>query len=279
MKRKKLLKRILHYFAIVALLAIVLFPFYMMIITAFKQSLEAVAFPPTLWPSQITLQHFADVLNPAIFPFGRYALNSLCISLSAAFISTTVGGMAAYSITRLEFPGRMVFKEFTLMVYMFSGILLVVPLYRIISSIGLNNTFWAVIIADTVSTLPAAIYMLSGYFATIPIELEEAAMVDGMSRIKIIVHIVLPLSVPAVSSTFIYVFMIAWNEFLFSFTFLSSRETMTLALGLKQLFGTMDYVWGRMMAASLLMAIPVVCVFTFCEKSIASGLVAGGVKG
>lgn len=279
MKLKKRTMTILHYLLVIIVLAVTLFPFYIMITTAFKTSEAAVAFPPQLIPKDITLQHFKDVLNPDIFPFGRYFLNSFKIAISTASIAIVVGGMAAYSLARLVFPGRIAFKESTLVVYMFSGILLVVPLFKIISSVGLNDSMWAVVIANLVSTLPAAIYMLSGYFETIPASLEEAAMIDGLSRFQVIYKIILPLSVPAISSAFIYVFMIAWNDFLFSFTFLSSQSKLTLAVGLKQLFGSMDYVWGRMMAAALLTAIPVVITFSAVEKFISGGLTAGGEKG
>lgn len=276
---KQKLKQILHYVLVIIVLVVTLFPFYIMITTAFKTSEVAVAFPPQLIPKDVTLQHFKDVLNPEIFPFGRYFLNSFKIAFTTAGIALVVGGMAAYSLARLVFPGRIVFKESTLIVYMFSGILLVVPLFKIMSSLGLNDSMWAVVIANLVSTLPAAIYMLSGYFETIPASLEEAAMLDGLSRFQVIYKIILPLSVPAISSAFIYVFMIAWNDFLFSFTFLSSQSKLTLAVGLKQLFGSMDYVWGRMMAAALLTAIPVVITFSSVEKFISSGLTAGGEKG
>lgn len=279
MKKKKLLRTVLHYLAVLAVLVIALFPFYMMITTAFKTSEAAVAFPPQIIPKDVTLQHFKDVLNPEIFPFGRYFINSFKIAFATATIAVIVGGLAAYSLARLVFPGKMVFKESTLIVYMFSGILLVVPLFKIMSSIGLNDNMWAVVVANLVSTLPAAIYMLSGYFETIPASLEEAAMIDGLNRIQVIWKIVLPLSVPAISSAFIYVFMIAWNDFLFSFTFLSSQDKLTLSVGLKQLFGSMDYVWGRMMAASILTAIPVIITFSAVEKFISGGLTAGGEKG
>jgi multiple sugar transport system permease protein len=218
-------------------------------------------------------------MNPEIFPFWRYFMNSAKVAFAAATIAVIVGGMAAYSIARLTFPGKLVFKESTLMVYMFSGILLVVPLFRILTSIGLNDNMWAVVVADLVSTLPATIYMLSGYFATIPESLEEAAMIDGLSRFRVIYKIILPLSTPAIMSTFIYAFMISWNDFLFSFTFLSSPDKLTLSIGLKQLFGSMDYVWGRMMAAALLTSIPVIIMFFAIEEFIAGGLTAGGEKG
>ena len=132
---------------------------------------------------------------------------------------------------------------------MFSGILLVVPLYKIMSGVGLNDHHVGRCHRRYGSTLPAAIYMLSGYFTSIPQSLEEAGLIDGLSRVRVIYKIVLPLSVPAISSAFIYIFMIAWNDFLFAFTFLSDPKNMTLSIGLKQLFGSMDYVWGRMMAA------------------------------
>lgn len=279
MKKRKFLKKILQYFLVFLVLVVVLFPFYIMITTAFKTSQGAVAYPPELIPSEITLQHFKDVLNPEIFPFGRYFINTFKIALATAVIAIVVGGMAAYSIARLHFPGRLVFKESTLVVYMFSGILLVVPLFKIMTSIGLNDSMPAVVIANLVSTLPAAIYMLSGYFESIPFSLEEAAKIDGLNRVQVIYKIILPLSVPAISSAFIYVFMIAWNDFLFSFTFLSSQSKLTLGVGLQQLFGSMDYVWGRMMAAGILTAIPVVITFSAVEKFIAGGLTAGGEKG
>ncbi len=279
MKKKKRLMTLLHYLLVILVLVISLFPFYIMITTAFKTSSAAVAYPPQLIPKDVTLQHFKDVLNPEIFPFGRYFMNSFKIALTTACIAIVVGGLAAYSLARLVFPGKIIFKESTLIVYMFSGILLVVPLFKIMSSIGLTDSMWAVVTANLVSTLPAAIYMLSGYFETIPDSLEEAAMMDGLNRVQVIYKIVLPLSVPAISSAFIYVFMIAWNDFLFSFTFLSSQEKLTLSVGLKQLFGSMDYVWGRMMAAAFLTAVPVVITFSAVEKFISGGLTAGGEKG
>lgn len=279
MKDRKKINMVMHYLLVLLVLVITLFPFYIMITTAFKTSEAAVAFPPQIIPKDFTLKHFQDILNPQIFPFARYFLNSFKIAFSTAAIAIVVGGLAAYSLAKLTFPGKIVFKESTLVVYMFSGILLVVPLFKIMSSIGLNDNMWAVVIANLVSTLPASIYMLSGYFETIPDSLIEAAMIDGLNRVQVIYKIVLPLSIPAISSAFIYVFMIAWNDFLFSFTFLSSQDKLTLSVGLKQLFGSMDYVWGRMMAAALLTAIPVIVTFSAVEKFIAGGLTAGGEKG
>lgn len=279
MKRKTKGSTLIRSIVVIALLIVVLFPFYVMITTAFKTSEASVAYPPQIIPRDNTLKHFRDILDPEIFPFWRYFQNSFKIAFSTALIASVIGSMAAYSLARLTFPGKIAFKESTLIVYMFSGILLVVPLFKILSGIGLNDHLAAVVIADLVSTLPAAIYMLSGYFATIPESLEEAAMIDGLNRVQVIQKIILPLSVPAISSAFIYVFMIAWNDFLFSFTFLSSPDKLTLSVGLRQLFGSMDYVWGRMMAAAFLTSLPVIIMFTTVEKFISGGLTAGGEKG
>ena len=278
MKTKKIITSILRYCVVVLILVIVLFPFYMMFTTSIKLPSAAIIYPPQIIPQQITFEHYEAILDPEIFPFLRFFWNSTVIAFTTAVIAVIVGGLAAYSLTRLMFPGRKAFKESLLVVYMFSGILLVVPLFRIISSIGLNDTMWAVVIANLVSTLPASIYMLSGYFATIPVSLEEAAMIDGLSRVQVIYKIVLPLSIPSVMSAFVYVFMIGWNDFLFSFTFLSSQSKMTLSVGIRQLFNSMDYVWGRMMAVAFLMAVPVIIMFGLVEKFISGGLTAGGVK-
>lgn len=276
---KKIIKKVFFYLMVIGSVCVVLLPFYIMLTTALKTNKGSVAYPPEIIPKIITFQHFIDVLNPEIYPFLKYFLNSASVALITATIAVIVGALGGYSLAKLEFPGKRVIQESTLIVYMFSGILLVVPLFKLLSKIGLNDNKLAVVITCLVSTLPAVLFMLSGYFTTIPVSLEESAMIDGLSRLMVILKIVLPLSVPAVMSVFVYVFMIAWNDFLFSFTFLSSPENMTLSIGLRQLFSSKDYVWGRMMAASFLTAIPVIMMFSVVEKFITGGLTAGGVKG
>ncbi len=279
MKSLKKIKKILFYLLILLVLSIVLFPFYLMVTTALKTSAGSVAYPPEIFPKAITFQHFIDVLNPEIYPFLRYFWNSTQIAFATATLAVIIGGMGGYSLAKLEFFGKKYIQESTLVVYMFSGILLVVPLFRIISGIGLNDNKIAVVITCLVSTMPATLFMLSSYFTTIPTSIEESAMIDGLNRLQVIFRIVLPLSIPAVMSVFVYVFMIAWNDFLFSFTFLSSPENMTLSVGLRQLFNSKDYVWGRMMAGSFLTAIPVIIMFSLVEKFITGGLTSGSIKG
>ena len=164
-------------------------------------------------------------------------------------------------------------------VYMFSGILLVVPLFKIITALGIYDTEMALIITMVTQTLPTAVFMLKSYFDTIPDEIEEAAMMDGLNRLQIIFRITVPLAMSGLISVFVYCFMVAWNDYLFASIFLSSASNFTLPVGLNALFSTPDYIWGRMMAASLVTALPVVIMYALSERFIKSGLTAGGVKG
>lgn len=276
---KKPLNRIILYTLIVLTVITTVFPFIMMLSTALKTNDAATSTNPSIWPDTITFSHFKDVLNPEIFPFWTYFANSLIISGITALLAVVIGTFGAYSFARLEYKGRGIIQKGVLMIYMFSGILLVVPLYQMISSIGLYDTKISLIATYLVLTMPVSLYMLGNYFRTIPISLEEAAMIDGLSRFKVIIKIIIPLSIPSIISVFIYVFMIAWNDYLFASVFITSEENMTLPVGLSQLFHTKHYVWGRMMAASLLTALPVVVLFGLMEKHLTGGLTDGGVKG
>ncbi|MGM0878205.1 MAG: carbohydrate ABC transporter permease [Bacillota bacterium] len=277
--KNKAINRIICYCLVTLTVVTTIFPFIVMLSTALKPAGEATATTPQLIPSTITFEHFMDVLNPEVFPFWSYFSNSLIISAITAFFSVVIGTLGAYSFARLEYRGRGALQKGVLMIYMFSGILLVVPLFQMITSVNLYDTKLSLIITYLVLTMPVSLYMLGNYFRTIPVSLEEAALMDGLSRFKVIYKIVLPLSIPAIVSVFIYVFMIAWNDYLFASVFITSEENMTLPLGLSQLFHTKHYVWGRMMAASLLTAIPVVLLFGLLEKYFSGGLTDGGVKG
>ncbi|WP_113391505.1 carbohydrate ABC transporter permease [Escherichia coli] len=180
---------------------------------------------------------------------------------------------------RLRFKGRMTINASFYTVYMFSGILLVVPLFKIITALGIYDTEMALIITMVTQTLPTAVFMLKSYFDTIPDEIEEAAMMDGLNRLQIIFRITVPLAMSGLISVFVYCFMVAWNDYLFTSIFLSSASNFTLPVGLNALFSTPDYIWGRMMAASLVTALPVVIMYALSERFIKSGLTAGGVKG
>src|SRR5690625_894820 len=266
------------YVLVILILLIMLFPFLMMLTTALKPSTEAVSTTPTIFPREITFQHFKDVLNPDIFPFLTYLRNSFTVSLPASAISVSVAIFGAYALSKLNFRFKRVIDSSFYTVYMFSCVLLVVPLFKIISSIGLYNTRTSLILVMIVQTLPTAIFMLRSYFDTIPKGIEEAAMIDGLPRWKSVFYIIIPLSLSGIASVFVYAFMVSWNNFLFASILLSDSKMFTLTVGLNSLFNTPTYVWGRMMAASLLTALPVVILYAITQNFIKKNLVEGGVK-
>lgn len=278
-KKDRTTKKILFYIGLVIVLVGSLFPFIIMFMTSVKSPAEAIAQTPTLLPKVWTLEHYRDIFNPDLFPYLTYFINSIVVSLIVAFISVVFSIFGAYAMSKLKFFGRTTINSSFYVVYMFSGLLLIVPLFKIISSLGLYNTKTALTIALIVQTLPAAIFMLKSYFDTIPDDIEEAAMIDGLNRVQIIFYIIMPLSISGIISVFVYAFMIAWNDFLFASVFLSSSENFTLPIGLNALFSTPDYVWGRMMAASIVTALPVILMYGISERFIKGGATEGGVKG
>ncbi|WP_435309927.1 carbohydrate ABC transporter permease [Sebaldella termitidis] len=278
-KTARRINKIVFYVSLVFMLFIILFPFIIMLSTSLKGAKEAIQYPPTIIPKNITFEHYRDIFNPKIFPFLNYFKNSLYVAVFTAIISVAAGIFGGYSLSKLNFMGKTVINDSFYTVYMFSGILLVVPLFRIMSKLGLHDTKTALVITLVVQTLPTSIYMLKSYFDTIPKDLEEAGMIDGLNRIQIIFKIIIPLSLAGIASVFIYCFMIAWNDYLFAVVFISSPEYFTLPIGLNALFNTPDYIWGRMMAASLVTALPVVIMYAVSEKFIRGNMVAGGVKG
>lgn len=278
-KQRKIMKKVAFYTTLAIFLSIILFPFLIMLSVSLKTTPEAIQYPPNILPNEITLEHYKDIFNPEVFPLLDYFKNSTIVAIVSAAISVSVGILGGYALSRLNFFGKTVINDSFYAVYMFSGILLVVPLFKIISSLGLYNTRTALIITMVVQTLPTSIYMLKSYFDTIPEEIEEAGLVDGLNRFQIISKIIIPLSLSGIVSVFVYAFMIAWNDYLFASVFLSTSDLFTLPIGLNSLFSTPNYIWGRMMAASLVSALPVVIMYALSERFIKSGLTEGGVKG
>ena len=218
-----------------------------------------------------------------VFPFIRYFINTTVIAGTAASCSLLLAIFGAYSFSRVRYRGRGAIQRGVLLTYMFGGVLLMVPLYQIGVRSGLANTalgsIVALIIIYVVQTLPVSLYMLGNYFRSIPESLEEAALIDGCSRLKAIFLIILPLSLPMLVTVFIYAFMIAWNEYLFASVFLKGfKEYFTLPIALKSLFVSKNAIWDRIMAASMLTAVPVILLFMAFEKNLISGLTEGSVK-
>jgi multiple sugar transport system permease protein len=218
-----------------------------------------------------------------VFPFPRFFLNTFLLSSSAASISLALAVFGAYAFSRLRFRGRTTIQRSILFVYMVGGVMLMVPLFQMSVKVGLAKTVWgslfSLLLIYIIQTLPVALYMLGNYFRTIPYSIEEAATVDGCSRIESIFIIIIPLSAPMLVTVFVYCFIIAWNEFLFASVFLKQYHNFhTLPLALQSLFVSKNAIWDRIMAASMLTLIPVVICFLFAMKHLSGGLAAGGVK-
>ncbi len=269
-------------FGIVLFSFVILFPFYMMLVTSFKTQIALLVNPLDF--SIDFNQDLKDLFKSYFviftsYNFGKYILTSTIVSLGTVFITLIFSIPAAYAIARLNFFGKTFMSTSILIIYMFPAIVLVIPLYTVFSQLGLRNSISGLLIVYTATTLPVAIYMLQGYFKSIPKELEEAAILDKLSWFGIIIKIILPLSIPAISSVALYVFMIAWNEFLFSLMFLDNPNSFTLSRAIQYLSGDAETPRQYLMAGSVIVTLPVLFIFVYFEKYLVSGLTAGSVKG
>ena len=230
------------------------------------------------WPEQWSLANFRDVLTEQ--PFARWILNSAIVAAATTVVGVFLACTAAYAFSRFKFPGRRAGMMSFLVSQMFPGTLLLVPLYIIIVSwLGLGNTFTGLVLVYAVTAIPFCVWMLKGYFDTIPIEIEESAIMDGASRQTIFFRIILPLAKPAVAVTALFSFMTGWNEFILAATFLDQEIKYTAPVGLKFFVGGFSSQWGYFAAGSIIVSVPVVLLFLFLQKYLVSGLTAGGVKG
>ena len=279
---QKVVFEFLTLFGIVLFSFVILFPFYMMLVTSFKTQAALL-----INPLDFSINFAQDIkeLFKSYFvifdtyKFGRYILISSFVSVGTVIITLIFAIPAAYAVARLNFFGKNFLSTSILIIYMFPAIVLVIPLYTVFSQLGLRNNVGGLLIVYTATTLPVAIYMLQGYFKSIPKELEEAAIMDKLNWFSIIIKIILPLSIPAISSVALYVFMIAWNEFLFSLMFLDNPNTFTLSRAIQYLSGDAETPRQYLMAGSVVVTIPVLFIFVYFEKYLVSGLTAGSVKG
>ncbi len=266
----------------------IVFPFYWMVSSSFKTAAEIGGREPVYIPDALRLDAYSELFDPAnekFQEFGTNILNSLKVSIPTSLIAVILSTLGAYAIARLRFRGKEVLLNSILMIYLFPGVLLIIPLFAMLAQLGdligfnVQDNLMVLIFTYLATTLPVALYMLTNYFRTIPAEIEQAALIDGCSRFEVIWRVTLPLAIPALVSVFIYTFMIAWNEFLYALVFLNNRDLFTMPIKINAIFNDPSPRPHVVMAASTIMTIPIVILFLALERFLEEGLTAGGVKG
>ncbi|TCL57714.1 multiple sugar transport system permease protein [Hydrogenispora ethanolica] len=265
------------YFMLFLVGIFILFPVAWMASTALKTEQEALAIPPTLLPKVATVFGFEYMWQ--MKPFLKYFMNSLLTAGPTALISTLFGGLAAYSVSRFRFAYRKPFMTIVLCTQMIPGVLLVGPYFKVLNQFGLFDTHFGLTLGYTAVALPFCTWMLKGYFDSVPRELDEAALVDGCTKIGALFVVILPLSVPGMVATGIFAFLLAWGDLLWALCLTSSETVTTVTLGIANSVGEYRVVWPALMAAALIACVPSVVFYSFLQKYIVGGMTKGGVKG
>jgi multiple sugar transport system permease protein len=276
--------KILRPLGIAFFVLITLFPFYYMVLLSMRDVSEVIESPGSIVVGlgELSTDAYQRVLKPTSQGgegFMRFILNSAGLALATVVATLVVSILGAYAVSRLEFFGRRAVHFLFLSVYLFPPILLAIPLFVAFSKLRLRGELWVLVIVYIAQTLPVCVYMLRNYFDTVPVSLEEAAEVDGATRLQIIRKITLPLAIPAIAATGLFVFMIAWNEFLFALLFLvEERPNWTVSLGLSQLTN-IETPATTLMAGSVILTVPIIVLFLFAERLMTEGLTRGAEKG
>ncbi|WP_029423133.1 carbohydrate ABC transporter permease [Alicyclobacillus macrosporangiidus] len=258
------------------LMLILLFPYLVMILTSLKSEQTVYSIPPTLLPHPWYFQNYVDVWTKA--PVLQYLLNTIWLATGATVIALICGIPAAYVLSRLKFRGKRFYMYLLLITQMFSPVVLVVGLYREVLWMGLMNNVWSLVLINAAFNQAFTVWLLSGYFSSLPYDLEQAAWIDGCSRWKALLRIVLPLALPGIVTTVVFVFIAAWNEFAVALTVISSESAKPLTVGIYAFMGQYYTQWQYLFAVSIIATVPVVILFLAIEKYLISGLTAGGVK-
>jgi ABC-type glycerol-3-phosphate transport system permease component len=274
---RRALERGFVHTAALGLAAQAVLPLVWMLSTSLKPPREVFALPPTLVPAAPTLQNFARLFAETAFL--TYFANSVLVSALTVLLTMTVGAAGAYSLTRFRFPGREAVARLILATYMFAPIMIVIPIYILARRIGLVNTHLALVLSYASFCLPFSLWLLRAFFRSIPVELEEAALVDGAGRARAVVHVVVPLALPGVLATSIFTFTLAWNDYVFTRILVASDELKTLPVGVQDLFSAAVVDWGLIMAAGMVITIPALAFFMAVQRHLVAGWGSGGLKG
>jgi len=288
-------RQILAYVVLLAVTFLICFPLIWALSTSLKAPKEVMATPPRLMPSEATAANYRNLItgkeqyfraDQSYVPttaapqhFTAWFTNSLIVSASSTLISIVISTLAAYSVTRFRYWGRRIVPYFSLLGYMIPSIILVFPLFLVMAQLSLTNSLWSLTFGYVSITLPFCMWLLWAFFRGIPIELEEAAMIDGASRLRVFVDIVLPSALPGIIAAAIFSLIVSWNDFLFARVFINSIENLPLTVGVMHFFEGVHVDWGLMMASAVLMTVPMALLFMLMQRHLVAGFGAGAVKG
>jgi multiple sugar transport system permease protein len=264
--------------AVWAIVLIVIFPLIWMVITSVKPQDELFRIPATFWPTEITFEHYRTLLEKTAFL--KYMRNSVILSTSTTMLVITVAVLGAYSLTRFTYPGRERMAFLVLATYLLPSVVLVLPLYLMMVKVGIANSLFSLVVAYTTFALPYALWLLRSFMASMPEELEWAALVDGASRFGAFVDVVLPQAVPGIISTALFTFIVTWNEYFYALILVNTDEARPLTTGvITMLFTSFNIEWSLLMAAAVAMSLPLIIIFVFLQGYLVRGFAGTGVKG
>ena len=254
-------------------------PFVWVLLASFKTRAELYAMPLVWLPSSLSVANYVEAWTSKLTPFSRFFANSLWVSSVTMVATTVISVLAGYALARFRFAGRQTVMMVFLATQMFPAVLLIAPLLSQWHALGLIDTYQALIYSNFSFTVPFTVWMLVGYFESIPRELEESALMDGCGRFGALCRVVLPLAAPGVAATAIFAFVSSWSELLFAITFTSQTEMRTLSAGLLFMVGQYEIQWGQLSAGVIISTLPVAVLFTFLQRHLIRGLTAGALKG
>jgi ABC-type glycerol-3-phosphate transport system permease component len=288
-------RRTVAYTVLLLVTFLVCFPLLWALSTSLKPAKDVMSTPPRLVPREMTLENYRNLItgkqqyyraDQSYVPstaapqhFTSWFANSVIVSLGSTLISIVISTLAAYSITRFRYWGRRIIPYFSLLGYMIPSIILVFPMFLVMTELSLTNSLWSLTFGYVSITLPFCMWLLWAFFRGIPIELEEAAMIDGAGRLRVFVDIVLPSALPGIIAAAIFSLIVSWNDFLFARVFINSIENLPLTVGVMHFFEGTHVDWGLMMASAVLMTLPMAVLFMLMQRHLVAGFGAGAVKG
>ena len=269
-------RRVVYCIFVAAMVVYSLFPIYWMMVTSLRDP-SVLYSTVDLLPGPWSLQSYKVLLTLTDFP--GWFKNSMIVAFGTVAITITLSTLIAYAVTRLQFPGKMFIVGTMLYAYMFPPLLLAIPLASLFVTIGIYDSLFSLVISHSTISLPLGVWLLWGFFKQIPPDVEEAAMVDGCSRLGAFLRVVLPLTLPGIVTVAIFSFLLSWTDYIFGFVMISNDANKTLPVGLETMVGAYELRWGELMAGSTLIALPLFLMFAFLSRYFISGLAAGAVKG